>query len=475
MKPNKASPRRFCLHAGIVAALCAAITGFSLPASGQAESGRPAKAKPDPIYTASRQADGAESGNQAELRSRILGIAEAYATHRWRATEENMFHGKDPDGVQVDTPDISFCKDGWSADGRENVGVPYSWGGFCTIEKFDEYVKKGAFAGHAHTSGEARASRYTVGVDCSGFVSRCLDLPQKQTSLSMANICYRLNSYDELLPGDLLNKLDGHVVLFKEFTDASRKEIRYFEAGNWRVKETVRKVETLKRQNFIPMRYKPLDPRWVYLDFTRATFTAENKAASGAWMPSGKGKERPQAVIPIPLKGARTGEWAVYDVKQTRFPQERTVTRAVSGTDSGQIRLQVISRALDKEMMTEKIYDSPVTALGMIIGFASYDQEFEKTAFTGWDIEEGTYETGGRTFDARKITAEVKGSFLLHGKRYPVEFTIDYYQSDEVPLEGMLAATYNLEVIWSDGRKMSAKRSFTLSRFHVEQGTPAAR
>ncbi len=455
MKTNKGFIFRFCFHAGVSAALCIALLVSSLPASEQQGA----------IQDPPARNEGTGSTRQDQLRSRILAIAEAYATYKWRATDENVFHGKDPDGIQVDTPDISFCKDGWHADGRENVGVPYSWGGFCTIEKFDEYVKKGAFAGHAHTSGEARGSRYTVGVDCSGLVSRCLDLPQKQTSLSMAGLCYRLKSYDELLPGDLLNKLDGHVVIFKEFTDESRESIRYYEAGTWRVKETVRKAKDLRRQNFFPMRYKPLDPRWVHIDFSKPDFSIRKEDAPGTWK-AAPGKNRDStAGIPIRLMKAVSGEWARYDVKQTRSPRERTVTRGLSHTDGGKIALQVISNAQGKEMITEKIHESGLTALDMIIGFGAYDQEFEKLELSDLNIENGTYETGGRKFAARGITAKVTGKFTLHGKRYPIEFSIECFQTDDLPMEGILAATYTLEVVWTDGRKMSARRSFTLREF----------
>jgi hypothetical protein len=453
MKTSKRVSVRSRFHVSISAATFAIVLLLCIAAPGLAREDRAA---------------GAEGGKHAELRARFLAIAEAYATHRWRATEDNVFHGKDPNGTQVDTPDVSFWKDGWHADGRENVGVPYSWGGFCTIEEFDELVKKGAYAGHAHSDGQARASRYTVGVDCSGFVSRCLDLPQKQTSLSMALLCYELESYDELLPGDILNKLDGHVVLFKEFTDASRKTVRYYESGCWRVKETVRKVANLERQGFVPMRYKPLDPRWVHLDYADPAFTVKEDVAAGKWT-AGAGGKSGAGKIPVPLVQALPGEWARYDVKQRRFPKERTVTRGVAPADGGEIKLQVISSALGKEMMTEKVYDTDLEALDMIIGFASYDQEFDNVEFSEWNVEKGTYELGGRKFGARRITAGVECTMMLHGKNFPVRFAIECYQSDEVPVEGMLAATYDLEVTWSDERKMTARRSFALREFRAKE------
>jgi hypothetical protein len=106
--------------------------------------------------------------------------------------------------------------------------------------------------------------------------------------------------------------------------------------------------------------------------------------------------------------------------------------------------------------------------LDMIMGFAAYDQDFDDVVLAAWNIDEGIYETGGRIFDARRITAGVKCKLLLHGKHYPVTFSIEYVQSDDVPAEGMLEATYDLEVTWADGRKMKAKRSFVLSEFYAK-------
>jgi len=414
---------------------------------------------------AGRDGDREPDPSQA-MRAKILRIAEAYASHKWTATEQNVFHGKDPDGVQVDTPDDSFCKDGWHADGRQNVGLPYRWGGFCTIEEFDDYVAQGAYAGHAHTSGDARASHYCVGVDCSGFVSRCLDFPQKQTSLSMALLCYELESYDDLLPGDILNRLDGHVVLFKEFVGEGHQKICYYEAGNWRVKETVRSAENLSKLGFVPMRYKPLDPRWVHLDFSKPSFSAGSSDTAGSWQPDAGVESATLADIPNPFGSATCGEWARYHVNQTRSPRERTVTRGVSSRDGGGINLQVISTAGGKQMMTEKIYDGNIAHLDLLLGFAAYDQDFDNIELVSSCVERGTYSIARRKFDAKKITANVTCSMRLHGKNYPVDFSIECYQSAEVPLEGMLAAEYNLEVTWTGGRKMAAKRVLTLLEFY---------
>src|SRR5262245_38126660 len=141
-----------------------------------------------------------------ELRQQVLRTAWRYATFEWRATSANVLHGDDADGVRVDTPDRSFDPAGFRADGAANRGMPYSWGGFTSIEEFQDGLQRGMFAGLVPASERAHASRFALGLDCSGFVARCLDLPVKQTTRSLDKLCYRLDDYDRLLPGDLLNK-----------------------------------------------------------------------------------------------------------------------------------------------------------------------------------------------------------------------------------------------------------------------------
>ncbi|MFH0945558.1 MAG: hypothetical protein V2A76_10210 [Planctomycetota bacterium] len=126
-------------------------------------------------------------GKQAVLedrdrqREQILAIAEQYVTHEWTASEKNVFHGKTPNGIPVATPDDSFDEDGWKADGSTNVGIPYAWGGFSSSEQFDEGVAEGMYAGNVPESTGVPGTGLAVGVDCSGFVARCWDLPVKQS------------------------------------------------------------------------------------------------------------------------------------------------------------------------------------------------------------------------------------------------------------------------------------------------------
>ena len=45
-------------------------------------------------------------------RAEVISIAESYVTHEWTPAEANAFHGLDPNGIRVDTPDAKFQAEG---------------------------------------------------------------------------------------------------------------------------------------------------------------------------------------------------------------------------------------------------------------------------------------------------------------------------------------------------------------------------
>ena len=93
-------------------------------------------------------------------RAEALAIAESYVTHEWVPADANAFHGVDPNGIRVDTPDANFQPDGddrgWWIAGQRNVGFPYKWGGFDTPEEFDRGLRAGRFAGDIYTAEKRR-------------------------------------------------------------------------------------------------------------------------------------------------------------------------------------------------------------------------------------------------------------------------------------------------------------------------------
>ncbi len=152
-----------------------------------------------------RKTENQESRNRAPItRQQIISNAEPYATYQWYCNSINI---KDYDcgGVHVTTPS-------WVTVGN-NVAVPYMWGGFSSLPQFDQGLLDGVSAGDSYTVGSGSGSSCAVGVDCSGFVSRAWDLPTKYGTSTLPNISTAYSSFDELLPGDIVNYAGSHVRL----------------------------------------------------------------------------------------------------------------------------------------------------------------------------------------------------------------------------------------------------------------------
>jgi len=200
-------------------------------------------------------------------RHECLQTAEAYRTHRWTGSGANIRHGPDSNGINVDTPDSTYLKPGaipgWWRTGELNEGVPYQWGGFCTLAQFDAGLRKGKAAGDVYTSEKRRllddaVSTEAVGIDCSGFISRCWKLPRSYSTRELAGLCVELKSWDELKPGDLLNTYNAHCLLFAGWEDAERKIITAYETGrppHWKVISNRIYVEDLRSLGYRPFRY----------------------------------------------------------------------------------------------------------------------------------------------------------------------------------------------------------------------------
>ena len=201
-------------------------------------------------------------------RAECLSIAERYRTHRWVASSANVLHGADADGVRVDTPDLAYQPEhtfaGWWTVGRENEGIPYQWGGFCTPEEFDAAVRSGKAAGDIYTEAkrallEKAVSRHAAGIDCSGYVSRCWKLPRAHSTRELPKLCTRLASWNDLKPGDILNTHNAHCLLFAGWDGPARTRIIAYETGcrpTWKVFRNSIAVSWLKAQGYQPWRYR---------------------------------------------------------------------------------------------------------------------------------------------------------------------------------------------------------------------------
>ncbi|HWB06583.1 MAG TPA: hypothetical protein VG796_26395 [Verrucomicrobiales bacterium] len=210
----------------------------------------------------------APNGGSGVTRAECLAIAEAYRSHKWQPTEANVLHGADTDGIQVDTPDICYRKKGsfpgWWVPGRVNEGMPYQWGGFATPEQFDLDIAAGKAAGDVYTQEKRRlldaaVSRHATGIDCSGFISRCWKLPRSYSTRELERLCTLVSSWQDLLPGDILNTWNSHALLFAGWLDESHSRIIAYETGSppdWLVVRHSITVDMLVKQGYVPLRYQ---------------------------------------------------------------------------------------------------------------------------------------------------------------------------------------------------------------------------
>lgn len=198
-----------------------------------------------------------------------LAIAKRLATHPWRPFAKNILHGKDAAGIAVQTPDASFQEQperpGWWLPGEVNSGMPYKWGGFDDPASFDAAIANGLAAGDVSSPAKRRADNSAVssqaaGVDCSGFVSRCLKLPSVHDTTQLPSICTVLPSPQDLRPGDLLNIAHRHVLLCAGWATPDHQTIYFYETGGapdfWKPGLKRATLEALLALGYQPLRYR---------------------------------------------------------------------------------------------------------------------------------------------------------------------------------------------------------------------------
>ena len=200
--------------------------------------------------------------------SEALAIAETYARHTWRPFARNILHGSDTGGIQVDTPDIGYRpksgRNGWWIPGEVNSGIPYKWGGFDDPASFDRAIAAGGAAGDASSPAKraadnAAVSNQAAGVDCSGFISRCLKLPVVHDSARLPSVCDVLPGPGALRPGDLLNIPRCHVILVAGWSRPDHSWVYFYETGgipDWKPALKEAPVDALMALGYKPLRYR---------------------------------------------------------------------------------------------------------------------------------------------------------------------------------------------------------------------------
>lgn len=204
----------------------------------------------------------------------VVKTALAYTRMVWHGDSRHVLHGKDPDGLRVDTPDagVAWRKGDafWWRTDAANKGMPYKWGGFDTPRGYLKRLQEDVFVVAGDYSSEEKVrlnddavSRYAAGVDCSGFVSRCWRLAKPYSTRELAALCRPLASVKEMQPGDIMLREGVHVVMFLGWHDAEKKYFHAAEAGGipqWKCYETIYLAEGLKDCGYAPYRYRKMKP-----------------------------------------------------------------------------------------------------------------------------------------------------------------------------------------------------------------------
>jgi hypothetical protein len=102
-------------------------------------------------------------------------------------------------------------------------------------------------------------SAQAVGVDCSGFVSRCLKLPTVHDSSELPSVCEPLRNPRDLRAGDLLNIPRRHVMLVAGWARSDKTWIFFYETGgepDWKPALKEAPLDKILALGFQPLRYR---------------------------------------------------------------------------------------------------------------------------------------------------------------------------------------------------------------------------
>lgn len=191
----------------------------------------------------------------------VIEKALEYANFEWIPTEVNVLHGVDEAGRFVDTPDVTWKGEeldcGWWQVGQVNIGIPYGWGNASTLEEFAAGLKEEKYAGNVPEDKSRYGSHNTVGVDCSGLLTRCWDLPKKIATRDIP-LYAEVIELNEICQGDVFAKVGSHVMFFKEFADEAKEDVVIIDAtrSTGKVSQRVLKVEELLTNGYLVYRKK---------------------------------------------------------------------------------------------------------------------------------------------------------------------------------------------------------------------------
>lgn len=172
------------------------------------------------------------------MRDHILEIAHDHYALRWYCSAENLYEPRD--GARCD-----YTVVGWKS------GMAYKWGGYDTVPSFLTGLAAGKGAGDVDSSAVVS---WTCGDDCSGYVSRCWKSGRYSTA-SFPNISTPI-AWEQLSPGDALNRPRSHIRLFDQFVGGFGLVLVYETTTGVDPGRTTHRVLTqAQHSNYTPIRY----------------------------------------------------------------------------------------------------------------------------------------------------------------------------------------------------------------------------
>lgn len=394
--------------------------------------------------------------------------------HEWKAEPRHVLHGRAPDGVLIDTPDAAFREGGFATDGSVNIGIPYQWGGASTLLDFDQGLKDGKFAGHLPRKGAVAVTRHAVGVDCSGLIGLCWELPLRQSTRTLARLCDPLESFDQLQPGDIVNRFDHHVMLFVAHENKDRSQLRIIEAASPKVRTRVVTTEWLEQHDYVPLRLQVLGDQWAQQlrepgepDKLHAFGSEESRSFEPRRdVPL---RDAPPQDFALPLPSEQIAGVLRYEVTGNRHPQLLVERRLATSRKLGPHPIQSIQ--LGSKRMSHRMPVAPdADAAARLMSFADFRQKFRDLAITRVRKQPGRYRIGSRSLVAESFDIELDAKLLVRRKLFPIQIRARFIRSTELPLEGILEAEFRLRWDRSSDKSAASKRGvghkdFVLSGF----------
>jgi hypothetical protein len=174
-------------------------------------------------------------------RSDAIAVAKRFAEHRWIVKKANR---------------RAVCVRNYRVvwqPGESVTGVAYNWGGMDQVNVFDARLAAGHGAGAHKRDG---VTSCTTGIDCSGLLSLAWGQKQKYGTASISEIAdlLNVNVFQDLKPGDALNKPGSHIVVFAGYNPDGT--INVFEASGDASRVIFQKSSWTRFRQYVPIRYK---------------------------------------------------------------------------------------------------------------------------------------------------------------------------------------------------------------------------